>query len=192
MSIGERRDGRGMEERFTGKNVTFPYTIINGELYVGLLVEDNGDLHAPFSSLDPGKTHFQFKKITKHRPFWRRQESEGLQPYKIEPSILKGKRMVINADFAESKSFGAIEAYKLRFGGDVMRKVGNAANWENDIYEINTEVLKPVSFEANYIAGCKFLHVHKASLVSDIVTLAGLNRLRQEVLPRFGNDSSIF
>lgn len=44
MSTGERVDGRGVKERFVGKHVTFPYAIINEELYVGLWGGGNGNL----------------------------------------------------------------------------------------------------------------------------------------------------
>lgn len=190
----ERGDRRGVEERFIGKSVTFPYAIINEELYVGLLGEGNGNLHAPLSSLGPGKTHFEFEEIIKHRNlFWRRQESKGIQPYKVEPFILEGERMVINAEFAESKSFGAIEAYKLRFRADVMNEVGNAVYREEAVYKINTEELIPVSLEANYVAQCKFYHYSNIFNVSDIVTLAGFARLvNEELFPRMRNEGPSF
>lgn len=191
---GERR---GLWENLISRQVTFPYTIINRELYVGLLQDEGkheGKLCVPLTSIDPNKTHFQFKKITKHRiPFRRRQESKGLQPYKLEPRVLGGERMDINPALEVSRKFGTIEAYKLRLSGDLMRKVGNAANWEDAVYEINTDELIPVSLAAMQFAKCKFYHFSKVFDFSDVVTLAGFARLvREEVLPRFGNESSIF
>lgn len=190
MAGQEQGERRGLEEKSISRRVTLPYTIINGELYVGLLQEER-KLYAPLTSINPNETHFQFKKITKHRiPFWRRQESKGIQPYKIEPSILKGETMTINPALEVSRDFGNIEAYKLEFKGDLMRKVGSAAYWENDIYEINTDVLIPVSFEAKFITKCRFYHYSKVFNVSDIVTLAGFARLvNEELFPRLRNEN---
>lgn len=182
----ERGDGRGVEERFTGKSVTFPYTVINRGLYVGLL-EEKGKLCAPLISINPQKTHFQFEEIIEHGIlFWRNQESRGLQTYKIEPCVLEGERMEINPALDESRKFGMIEAYKLELGEDVMKEAGNAAYLEDAVYEINVQELIPVSLEAKLLARCRFYHYSKVFNVSDIVTLAGFARLlNEEVLPRF-------
>lgn len=183
----ERGDGNGVEERFIGKQVTFPYTIINRGLYVGLL-EEKGKLCAPLTSLDPQKTHFQFEEIIQHGYlFWRKQESRGLKAYKIEPCVFAGERMDINPALEVSHKFGTIEAYKLGLSGDLMREVGNAVYREEAVYEINVQELIPDSLQAKHLARCKFYHYSKVTKISsDIVTQAGFARLlMEEVLPGF-------
>ena len=191
MAEREWGERRGLEENFRNRRVTFPYTLINEELYVGLLGEDDRNLHIPFIFIKPEKTHFQFEEIVEHGIlFWRRRESKGLQPYKIESFILEGESMTINAELEGNKGFGVVEAYKLEFSVDVMREVVSDAEYAEDaIYEIDTEELTPVSTEARYLAQCKFYHFSKVLKVSDIVTLAGLARLREEVLPQFEEES---
>jgi 8-oxo-dGTP pyrophosphatase MutT (NUDIX family) len=156
-----------------GGAVNMPYSIIEGNLYVGV-VEQNRPLqdkvqpilNVPRGFMDPEETHFE----TAVREV---EEEAGVQGAKRKTTLLPGVSGNPNNAFFETWGDGeGVAFYCLEIVLDELKKSD-----EDDYYVLNEKVVTPVSKAAEGIMGSRFIPWTEAAKLGDMMTLSALSRL---------------
>lgn len=179
-------DGLALEEPGGGGSVTIPFVEIDGEVYVGLAIENRpfsgGRVpNVPRGFLDPGESHFEAAT---------RELGEEMQyeSVKKDVELLEGEPMNPNSTFFVTIGPDqGVRFFKLEVDPNEVMVTEDSENPENKVFEFNPGVLKAKVGDrlGERIYGSRFYHWTKAVKVKDMFTSAGVARLfADEVYPR--------
>lgn len=179
-------DGIAIEESGGGGSVTIPFVEVDGEVYVGMAIENRpfagGRVsNVPRGFLDPGESHFEAA---------RRELGEEIQyePVKKDVELLDGEPMNINSTYfvADTPDKG-VRFFKLEVDPGEVRLIDGAQDPVDRVYEFSPDLLRPKEGDrlGERIYGSRFYHWTKAVKVKDMFTSAGVGRLiADEIYPR--------
>lgn len=179
-------DGLALEEPGGGGSVTIPFVEIDGEVYIGMAIENRpysgGRVpNVPRGFLDPGESHFE---VATREP----GEEMQYEPIKKDVELLEGESMNPNSTFFVTIGPDkGVRFFKLEVDPNEVRVAEDSENPVNKVFEFNPGVLKAKEGDrlGERIYGSKFYHWTKAVKVKDMFTSAGVGRLiADEIYPR--------
>ncbi len=164
-------DGWSFHEIGGGGSVTVPFSVINDQLYVGVVEQNRPNqggnvLNTPRGFLDPGEKHFE-------AAIREAGEELGVDDNRIEERIfrLDGDPMNPNSTFFETAEEG--EGVKLFAFSVLESELQN----DGDGYIFREDSLKPASKAAEGILKCRMIPWKQAAQLGDMFTVAAVGRL---------------
>lgn len=172
-------DGWSFHEIGGGGVVTVPFSIIDGELYVGLVKQlrhnQGGEAwNVPRGFLSPDENHFK-AAIREYE-----EEVRYLSPDKrVKP--LEGESCNPNSAFFETAEKGeGVKYYSIEILPTQLE-----LDPEQNAFRFRSGLLEPATKQAELILKCRFFGWRKAVQVADMFTVAAAGRLLAAQLVKF-------
>jgi hypothetical protein len=166
-------DAWAFHENGGGGSVVIPYAVLDGRLYIGLILQNRPNqggkvLNVPRGFLEPGKNHFE----TAHKES---DEEVGYgKPYDITP--LGGEPQNPNSTFFETWGQGeGVRFYALPIPSEALES--NGARFRFKPGHVKSDPSSKAAKTVEQILGAEFLPLEEVANLSDMFTTSGALRL---------------